>query len=262
MPAVRLRTTSTPDDGCGRRPPCRAAGRGRLGRSRGSRTWMWTTAAPASAASIAESAICSRVTGTCGLRAVVSPAPVTAHVMKAFQFTGSIPRAQSPWHVPRRRPTVATLRLGRPPPEAAGGGTNGGRRGSSRIVVSRIIGGPLLRVRQLLIGGGPRPPRAMTALLADHGGADAAESADTAPAARSEAAAAGPPHRRHAAGRRRREHQRHRRRSVHRGQGRPGPPGRRMGDARRLRRRLQPVLRARAGRGDRDAAPPTSTSSG
>ena len=50
---------------------------------RGSRTWMCATAAPARAASIAASAICSGVTGTRSLRPVVSPAPVTAQVMKA-----------------------------------------------------------------------------------------------------------------------------------------------------------------------------------
>ena len=41
----------------------------------------------AAAASIADRAICSGVTGTCGLRPTVSPAPVIAHVMKTFQFT-------------------------------------------------------------------------------------------------------------------------------------------------------------------------------
>ncbi len=53
---------------------------------------MWTTAAPARAASIADSAICSGVTGTCGLRDTVSPAPVIAHVMKAsFSIDGPKP---------------------------------------------------------------------------------------------------------------------------------------------------------------------------
>ncbi len=55
---------------------------------------MCTTAAPASAASIAEVAICSGVTGTCGLRPTVSPAPVMAQVMKAFQFNGSLPSSR------------------------------------------------------------------------------------------------------------------------------------------------------------------------
>ena len=48
---------------------------------------MCTTAAPALAASIADSAICCGVTGTCGLLPVVSPAPVMAQVMKTSQFT-------------------------------------------------------------------------------------------------------------------------------------------------------------------------------
>jgi hypothetical protein len=43
---------------------------------------MWAIAAPASAASIAASAISSGVTGTCGERPAVSPAPVSAQVMK------------------------------------------------------------------------------------------------------------------------------------------------------------------------------------
>ncbi len=48
---------------------------------------MCTIAAPARAASTADSAICAGVTGTCGLLPVVSPAPVTAQVMKTSQFT-------------------------------------------------------------------------------------------------------------------------------------------------------------------------------
>ena len=61
---------------------------------------MCTTAAPASAASMAEVAICSGVTGTCGLRPTVSPAPVMAQVMKAFQFNGSLPSSRfDPGHV-------------------------------------------------------------------------------------------------------------------------------------------------------------------
>src|SRR4029077_7267130 len=48
---------------------------------------MCATAAPARAASMAASAICSGVTGTSSLRPTVSPAPVTAQVMKTSQFT-------------------------------------------------------------------------------------------------------------------------------------------------------------------------------
>ena len=44
----------------------------------GSRTWMWTIAAPALAASIAEAAICAGVTGTAGFFAGESAEPVTA----------------------------------------------------------------------------------------------------------------------------------------------------------------------------------------
>ena len=52
-------------------------------------------AAPAAAASSAESAICSGVTGTLSERSVVAPAPVIAQVMKASLFI-----AQT-LHVPR-----------------------------------------------------------------------------------------------------------------------------------------------------------------
>src|SRR5215470_16743042 len=45
----------------------------------GLRTWTWTMAAPALAASIADCAICAGVTGTAGLRPGVSADPVTAH---------------------------------------------------------------------------------------------------------------------------------------------------------------------------------------
>src|ERR1700732_3687896 len=64
---------------------------------------MWTTAAPARAASRADDAICSGVTGTRSLRATVSPAPVTAHVMKASQFTRSTRLRGLQCHFKRRR---------------------------------------------------------------------------------------------------------------------------------------------------------------
>ena len=51
----------------------------------GSRTWMCTIAAPALAASSAELAICSGVTGTAGLRPGVSAEPVTAHEMMTLR---------------------------------------------------------------------------------------------------------------------------------------------------------------------------------
>jgi hypothetical protein len=50
----------------------------------GSRTWMCTMAAPALAASIAELAICSGVTGTAELRPGVSADPVTAQEIIIF----------------------------------------------------------------------------------------------------------------------------------------------------------------------------------
>ena len=56
----------------------------------GSRTWMCAMAAPALAASIASSAIAAGVTGTRSDFPVVSPAPVTAQVMKTSQFTARL----------------------------------------------------------------------------------------------------------------------------------------------------------------------------
>ena len=88
MPAVRLMTTSVPVSLI-RSTTSRYSRGSREGSPvSGSRTWMCTTAAPASAASTADAAICSGVTGTCGLRRTVSPAPVSAQVMMTSWFTG------------------------------------------------------------------------------------------------------------------------------------------------------------------------------
>jgi hypothetical protein len=46
---------------------------------------MWTMAAPALAASIAEAAICAGVTGTAGFRPGVSAEPVTAHAIMTLR---------------------------------------------------------------------------------------------------------------------------------------------------------------------------------
>ena len=51
----------------------------------GLRTWIWTIAAPALAASSADCAICAGVTGTAGLRPGVSAEPVTAHEIITFR---------------------------------------------------------------------------------------------------------------------------------------------------------------------------------
>src|SRR2546423_2780255 len=53
----------------------------------GSRTWMCTIAAPALAASIAEEAICSGVTGTAGFLPGVSAEPVTAQEIITLRCT-------------------------------------------------------------------------------------------------------------------------------------------------------------------------------
>src|SRR5690348_7639780 len=52
----------------------------------GSRTWMWTIAAPALAASIADCAICAGVTGTAGFLPGVSAEPVTAQAIITLRF--------------------------------------------------------------------------------------------------------------------------------------------------------------------------------
>ena len=52
----------------------------------GSRTWMWTMAAPACAASMAVCAICSGVIAQWGLLATLVSSPVTAQVMKTSGF--------------------------------------------------------------------------------------------------------------------------------------------------------------------------------
>src|SRR5580698_3766637 len=57
----------------------------------GLRTWMWTMAAPALAASSAEAAICSGVTGTAGLRDGVSADPVTAHAIITLRCMVRLP---------------------------------------------------------------------------------------------------------------------------------------------------------------------------
>ena len=51
---------------------------------------MWAMAAPASAASMAASAICGRRDRHVSERPAVSPAPVTAQVMKTSQFTARL----------------------------------------------------------------------------------------------------------------------------------------------------------------------------
>src|SRR3546814_4123491 len=61
----------------------------------GLRTWMWPIAAPALLAAITSLAISSGVTGTAGLRPLVSAAPVTAQAM----ITGRDMTAVPPWFV-------------------------------------------------------------------------------------------------------------------------------------------------------------------
>ena len=89
MPAVRLSTTSTSGGADrARRPRGRAPGRAAACRSAGSRTWMCDDrrARPRRPRSPRRRSAAG-VTGTRSLCPVVSPAPVTAQVMKASQFT-------------------------------------------------------------------------------------------------------------------------------------------------------------------------------
>src|SRR6516225_9245226 len=74
----------------------------------GSRTWIWTMAAPALAASSADSAICLGVTGTAGLRPGVSAEPVTAHEIMILRCMNS------PLAAPRGDPALLGIcsRLG------------------------------------------------------------------------------------------------------------------------------------------------------
>src|SRR3954451_2864488 len=52
---------------------------------------MCTMVAPARAAAMPDSAICSGVTGTCSERPTVSPAPVSAQVIMTLRFTVRTP---------------------------------------------------------------------------------------------------------------------------------------------------------------------------
>src|SRR6478609_3283248 len=67
----------------------------------GSRTWIWTMAAPALAASRQEFAICSGVTGTAGFLPGVSAEPVTAQEIITLRAMPSSLVAE-PYGGPRR----------------------------------------------------------------------------------------------------------------------------------------------------------------
>src|SRR6187401_2323169 len=96
-------------------------------------------AAPAVAASMADCAICSGVTGTAGLRPGVSADPVTAHEIITL-------RCMPPpcaYDFVSRKPTA---RMGPKP--------RGPIRRASAGQADAIGGGP-----KKLVGGGPAPPR-------------------------------------------------------------------------------------------------------
>src|SRR5215831_13605394 len=73
----------------------------------GSRTWMWTMAAPALAASIADCAICAGVTGTAGFLPGVSAEPVTAQAIITLRCmvppAGSLPSSLARFRAARIR---------------------------------------------------------------------------------------------------------------------------------------------------------------
>src|SRR6516162_8109938 len=76
----------------------------------GSRTWIWTMAAPALAASIADWAICCGVTGTAELRPGVSAEPVTAHeIMTLRCIMPPLTRSAKPPGLVKCRPRINTL---------------------------------------------------------------------------------------------------------------------------------------------------------
>src|SRR5450759_115028 len=82
----------------------------------GSRTWMCTMAAPALAASIADTAISRGVTGTAGLRAGVSADPVTAQAIITLRCIIHLQGRSPPVSLAANRPERIMLRiLGVPP---------------------------------------------------------------------------------------------------------------------------------------------------
>src|SRR5215470_6737952 len=83
----------------------------------GSRTWMWTTAAPALAASIDDWAICSGVTGTAGFLPGESAEPVTAQEMMTLRCMDAASRAARPGR-------VSSKTLSEDGPQAQGRGEN------------------------------------------------------------------------------------------------------------------------------------------
>ena len=106
MPAVRFRTTSVSDERIRSTTCLKSSGSRAPLPDSGSRTWMWVMAAPALPASMAEAAICSGVTGRSGCLSAVSPAPVTAQVMKASKFMMPLlarkrPAPRSPQDLPK-----------------------------------------------------------------------------------------------------------------------------------------------------------------
>src|SRR5262249_48949103 len=104
----------------------------------GSRTWTWTIVAPARAAAMPDSAICSGVTGTCSDRPTVSPAPVRAQVIMTLRFTEGSPLWLVSAALPDRLPLLGE---GLEPPEAVLGGVERphGRQGAGGHEVHGLL---------------------------------------------------------------------------------------------------------------------------
>src|SRR5450830_768029 len=118
----------------------------------GLRTWQYNTVAPAFAASTAAAAICLGVTGTWGLLALVSPAPVSAQVMMTSWFIGEVPyrrvisRRRVPFAVRDDRETERRITLFTGQLQVGGGrfAVEGGHAFEPALLVLRVVLEPLL----------------------------------------------------------------------------------------------------------------------
>src|SRR5262249_36308725 len=117
----------------------------------GSRTWMWTIAAPALAASMADVAICCGVTGTAGFFPGVSADPVTAHEIITLRAINPPPivAALQPSHYHHGPTRWKQSRANGVPPQTHSGGYGDDPPGPPRNRVSQH--------RQLRVGRKPDP---------------------------------------------------------------------------------------------------------
>src|ERR1043165_3875726 len=106
-PVVRLMTTSVPLERMQSAASAYSAPSMLGSVVLGSRTWIWTIAAPALAASIAEAAICSGVTGTAGFFPAASAAPGRAHEIMTLRCPAALPFFLVVFPGGREQPTAA-----------------------------------------------------------------------------------------------------------------------------------------------------------